>query len=374
MSFLFWCAAALLVYTYFGYPLLMAVLARLRPAETAAPAPAEWPEVTVVMAAYNERARIDRKIANLRALDYPQHRLHIVVVSDGSTDGTQDAAAAHPGVRVLHFPGRHGKPHGLNRALEVVTTPVVLFNDVRQAMKPDALKLLVARLQQPGVGAVSGELVHLDPQTRTAANIGLYWRYEKWIRAAESRFRSTVGATGAIYVIRTADFVPLAEDAILDDFELPMAIARTGQRVLFEGGALLFDELQSEMDGERKRKVRTLTGNYQAMARHPWMFSPLHNPLWLQFMSHKVFRLVAPYAMVIVLATSLLLARQPFYFAAAVAQVAFYLMAAGGMLLPRLRRSRLVSFSAVFVEMNLAAVVGLYRYVAGRAEVRWEKT
>ncbi len=374
MLVLFWCSAALLVYTYFGYPVLIAWLARLRPPVVAAAEPAEWPEVTVVMAAYNERARIDRKVANLRALDYPQHRLHIVVVSDGSTDGTDIAAAAHPGVRVLHFPGRHGKPHGLNRALEAVTTPVVLFNDVRQAMQADALKLLVARLLQPGVGAVSGELVHLDPQTRTAANIGLYWRYEKWIRAAESRFRSTVGATGAIYVIRRADFVPLAEDAILDDFELPMAIARTGQRVVFEGGALLFDELQTEMDGERKRKVRTLTGNYQAMARHPWMFSPWHNPLWLQFLSHKVFRLVAPYAMLTLLVSSVLLIPHPFYLAAAVAQLAFYGLATCGMRLPQLRRSRLVSFSAVFVEMNLAAVVGLYRYLAGQAEVRWEKT
>lgn len=374
MEILFWLSAAVLLYTYFGYPALIHALSRLRPPEAPAPEPAEWPAITVVMSAYNERGRIERKLNDLRVHGYPG-RLQIVVVSDGSTDGTSEFLATQADVRLLSFPERHGKPHALNRALEVVDTPVVVFTDVRQMLDAYALRLLVARLLQPGIGAVSGELAHLDPQTRTAANIGLYWRYEKWIRGAESRFFSTVGATGALYAIRREDFIPLAEDAILDDFELPMEIVRGGKRVVLEGGAVLFDELQTDMAGERKRKVRTLTGNYQAMARHPWMFSPRRNPVWLQFISHKVLRLVAPYAMALALVASLVLALDLAFFAfVAALQLAFYAAALLGISLPALRRSRWISFASVFVELNAAVVMALYRYVSGRVEVRWDKT
>ncbi|MEY4563798.1 MAG: hypothetical protein RLZZ618_3075 [Pseudomonadota bacterium] len=374
METLFWLSTLLLVYTYAGYPALIFALSRLKPAETRAPDPAAWPDITVVMAAYNERSRIERKLNDLRTHGYPGV-LKIIVVSDGSTDGTSEWLATQADVRLLSFAERHGKPHALNRALEMVDTPIVVFNDVRQVLDAYALQLLVARLLQPGIGAVSGELAHFDPQTRTAASIGLYWRYEKWIRAAESRFHATVGATGALYAIRREDFVTLAEDAILDDFELPMEIVRSGKRVVFESGAILFDELQTDIGGERKRKVRTLTGNYQAMARHPWMFSPRQNPVWLQFISHKVLRLVAPYAMVLTLLASLALARHLAFFSfVALVQLAFYGAAVLGIVLPALRSSRLISFAAVFVELNAAAVMAFYRYVSGRVEVRWEKT
>ncbi len=374
MQILFWLSAAVLVYTYFGYPALIHVLSRLRPAPQPAPEPATWPAISVVMAAYNERARIERKLNDLRTHGYPGP-MTILVVSDGSTDGTAEFLAGQSDVLLLDLDERRGKPHALNRALEAVQTPLVVFTDVRQVLDAYALRLLVARLLEPGIGAVSGELAHIDPQTRTAASIGLYWRYEKWIRAAESRFYSTVGATGALYAIRREDFVPLAEDAILDDFELPMEIVRGGKRVVFEGGAVLFDELQNDMAGERKRKVRTLTGNYQAMARHPWMFSPRRNPVWLQFISHKVLRLVAPYAMLLALLSSLVLAFDlAFFLLLAIGQLAFYASALLGILLPALRRSRLISFAAVFVELNAAAVMAFYRYVSGQVDVRWDKT
>ncbi|MGE5097695.1 MAG: glycosyltransferase family 2 protein [Betaproteobacteria bacterium] len=372
MEATFWAALAFIAYAYAGYPLAVWALGRRRP-ETPAPEPAQWPGVTVVMAAHNEEGRMAAKLRNLRALDYEPSLLHVIVVSDGSTDGTAAAVAREPGVELVEIAERRGKPHALNMALARATSEVILFTDLRQDLEPTALRALVRRLLQPGVGAVSGELVHRQPGTRTAATIGLYWRYEKWIRRAESRLASTVGVTGALYAMRRADYSPLPEDTILDDFIVPMRLARRGARVLFEPRAIAYDELQRDMAGERKRKVRTLTGNFQAFAREPWLFSPARNPIFIQFLSHKVFRLFVPYAMAVLLAASIV-SSGPVYAAAGAAQAAFYGMAAAGAMLPTLRRLRAVSFALVFLELNWAAVLALRNFITGGIDARWEKT
>lgn len=374
MEALFWVAFGFIAYTYLGYPLGVWTLSRLRAEHVAASGSlARWPSATVVVAVHNEQDRVLPKLANLRALDYEPGQLRILFVSDGSTDATNARLGAEAGITLLSYPERRGKPHALNVALERVQTEVVVFTDVRQELEPAAVRNLVARLMEPGVGAVSGELVHRDPVTHAASHIGLYWRYEKWIRRAESRLASTVGVTGALYAIRREDYVPLPADTLLDDFVVPMTIVRRGHRVLFEPRAVIYDDLQADTRGERKRKVRTLTGNFQAFARHPWMFLPWENPVLIQFLSHKVFRLFVPYALVMLLAASLL-ANGLFYRVMAAAQLAFYLLVAGGLALPRLRANRLVSFALVFVELNWAAVLALRNFLTGGVDSRWEKT
>lgn len=368
----FWCALAFAGYTYVGYPMLVWGLSRLRRMARAMD-PGQWPEVTVVIAVHNERERALRKVANLRALHYPQDKLQIVFACDGCTDGTDTALEQQPGVRVVRYAERHGKPYALNQAMQTVSTPVVVFADVRQQLAPQAVRVLVQRLLQPGVGAVSGELVHLDPATHTASHIGLYWRYEKWIRGCESRLASTVGATGALYAIRREHFTPLPPDTLLDDFVQPMLIVRRRLRVLFEPQALIYDELQQDIAGERTRKVRTLTGNFQAFARHPWMFLPWRNPVCWQFLSHKVFRLLVPYALAVLLLASLL-AEGWIYKLAFGAQFVFYAAAFGGARSAALRKLRLVSFATVFTELNWAAVLGLRNFLRGRLDARWERT
>jgi hypothetical protein len=231
----------------------------------------------------------------------------------------------------------------------------------------------VARLLQPGVGAVSGELVHTTAGNSVAASVGLYWRYEKAIRKAESRFDSAIGVTGALYCVRKADFEPLPDNTILDDLLVPMRIARGGSRILLEPGAIVYDELQAQTSGERRRKVRTLTGNFQAMAAQPWLLSPFRNRLFLQFVSHKVFRLFVPYALMAAYIASLL-APGTFYVAAAAVQTALYLLAAAALLSSGLRTNRVFGFLAVFVELNFAAVVALREFIGGRIDARWEKT
>ncbi len=374
MQTAFWIGLLFVAYTYVGYPVAVWLLARARGPEPMVPEGfADWPAVTVVIAVHNEQARVLKKIENLRNIDYPSDLLRYIFVSDGSTDSTADLLRAQPDVRVISYAQRQGKPHALNVALREVTTPVVVFADVRQHIDRQALRRLVARLMQPGVGAVSGELVHVQPGTQSAASIGLYWTYEKWIRKSESRVASTVGATGALYAMRSFDYTPLAPDTILDDFEQPMLVARSGQRVVFEPGAVILDELQANMSGERKRKVRTLTGNFQSFAHHPWMFLPWRNPLWLQFLSHKVFRLLVPYALVLTLLSSAFLPA-PWAASLLTAQLLFYALAVLGYRMAALKRLRLVSFAGVFVEMNWAAVVALFNWLAGGVHARWEKT
>lgn len=370
----FFSAAAFIAYTYAVYPAGIWAMSKTRPAE-AAPAlqDEDCPEVTVVISAHNEAAKVQRRIDNLRSLDYPQHKLHLLFVSDGSNDGTAELLRECPGVTVIEHAERAGKAHALNAAMARVSTPVVLFCDMRQTAEVQSLRMLVSTLMRPGVGAVSGELTHVTPGTRVAANIGLYWRYEKWIRKSESRWQSVVGATGAFYAIKAEHFVPLAPGTLLDDFEIPMQIARKGQRVLLDGRALVFDELQTDITGEKKRKLRTLGGNFQSFARHPWLFSPGSNPLWIQFLSHKVFRLAVPYAMVCALLGSLV-SSSPWLLGLGVAQLAFYLAAAMGMRSPALRKNRWIAFATVFVELNWTAMQAGLQFFTGRLDLAWEKT
>ncbi len=371
---LFWAAALFIVYTYIGYPVLIGLLAKKRPLPSCALLDeASLPPITVVMAGYNEAARLPGKIANLRALDYPQHKVDILLVSDGSTDASARVLDNIHGVRTLSYAQRQGKAFALNLALAEVRTEFVVFCDVRQDLETGAVRRLISDFCDPAVGAVSGELVHRPSATQTGQNIGLYWRYEKAIRKAESRFHSTVGATGALYAIRTRDFAPILPDTILDDFEIPMRITRMGKRTLIDPRAHVYDVLQTESAAEKKRKIRTLTGNFQTFSRNFWLFSPTQNPVWFQFLSHKVFRLIVPYALILTLLTSALIPAA-FYRAALLLQLGFYLLAALGQWVPAARRNKFVSFAHVFFDMNAAAILALLKFVSGRADAKWEKT
>lgn len=374
---IFLAATSFIAYTYAFYPAAIWALSRLRPTECAPLlADADCPTVTVVIAAHNEAGRVRARVDNLLGMDYPAGKLKLLFVSDGSTDDTAARlrqCADSADIEVIELSERRGKAHALNAALAQVTTPVVLFCDMRQRAEPQALRVLASSLMQGGVGAVSGELTHVEPGSQVAANIGLYWRYEKWIRKSESRWSSVVGATGAFYAIRREGFVPLAEGTMLDDFEIPMQIARQGQRVLLDGRAVVFDELQTDMSGERKRKLRTLGGNFQSFARHPWLFSWRHNPVWLQFLSHKVFRLAVPYAMACALVSSLLSSSAPVV-AMAGLQIAFYLAAALGSRGPAWRKNKLIAFATVFVELNWTAMQAGIQFALNRKGLTWEKT
>jgi len=333
-----------------------------------------WPPITVICAVHNEQHRVAAKVASLREQTYPRELIQILFVSDGSTDDTVKNLRALEGVEVIEYAQRRGKPHALNLAVQAARGDILVFTDVRQALEPNALRFLVAQLQDPKIGAASGELTHQDAMTRQAQNIGLYWRYEKWIRKSESRWYSTIGSTGALYAIRRSDYTVLPEDTLLDDFEVPMHIVRAGKRAILDERAVMFDELQQDVAGEKSRKVRTLKGNFQSFARNLWLFSPRQNPVFLQFLCHKVFRLLVPYALLLSFATSWLLITEPLYAVMAGLQTAGYLVAFCGGRISAVRELPGVSVLVVFMELNLAAVQAGVAYLTQPVSARWDKT
>jgi poly-beta-1,6-N-acetyl-D-glucosamine synthase len=365
-------AAALIAYTYLGYPIAIGLLARLFPRRASAATGGEPPLVTVCLPVYNGAAYLPAKIESLLAQDVPGDGLEILIYCDGCADDSvaiARALAAAPEARgrihVLAEPQRRGKPAALNALAARAQGSLLLLNDVRQPFSPNAVRALAATLEDASVGCATGNLVLAG-----GAASGVYWRYENWIRRQESRFRGVAGMSGSIAMMRRADYQPLPEDVILDDVWIPMRLGLGGRRVAFVAEAEAYDTA-FEDDHEFRRKVRTLAGNYQLFARMPALLVPTANPFWFETVSHKVLRLVAPWLLVLLGGASLAGARSPsaaapLMAALVAAQLAFYALALAGR-----RLGRLGGVARTFVVMNLAAIVGLGRYLTGRQRVTW---
>ena len=375
-EFLFWGVLVLLAYVYAGYPLVAALRARLF-ARPRLRATVVEPFVSIVVIAHNEADQIPGRLDNLLALDYPVDRFEVVVASDGSTDATVDLARRYEGagVTVRAFAERRGKSAVINTVVPGFRGDIVLFADARQRFDRGALRTLVENFADPTVGAVSGELMLMSPAGAAVAAEGaaFYWRYEKFIRSAEGRVDSTVGATGAIYAIRRELFGTIPDDTILDDVLIPLRIVRKGFRVLFEPGARAYDCASATAAQEFARKARTVAGTFQVFARERWLFNPLENRLWFQTMSHKALRLALPglHALLLV-ATVALASRRPYQWALA-AQLLFYAAALIGHTRGQTRRrSFIVSVPSAICLLSWATVVGFVRFVTNRQPVTWE--
>jgi poly-beta-1,6-N-acetyl-D-glucosamine synthase len=377
IAVLFWATTLALGYTYVGYPALLALLAWLRP-RPALLKDGRTPAVTVLLVAHNEEERLPAKLANCLALRYPREQLDVLVVSDGSTDGTEGIASrfAGQGVRLLRLPGPHGKAVAIARALPECRGEIVVLCDARQQLAEDSLAQLVAAFADPSVGAVSGALdLAVDPASGAGPGLGAYWSYELAIRRLESRVDSVVGATGALYAVRRALLKAPDPATILDDVAIPMSVVRGGSRVVFEPGARVFDETSGSDRHEFGRKVRTLAGNYQLVALEPGLLWPGSNRLFWQFVSHKLARLAVPWGLITLLAcsVSLSLGGRPLYRLALLAQVAFYGLALVGWILARLRlRVTLFAAPYAFVMLNVAAAVALVAFLAGTQKAGWK--
>jgi biofilm PGA synthesis N-glycosyltransferase PgaC len=371
---IFWASVAVVAYTYAVYPLALACAARFwaRPVRRA---PFEG-SVSIVLAAHNEAHRIAARRDELTSLlTAGGIDGELIVVSDGSTDGT--AAAARGGadrrVRVLELTENVGKAEALTRASAIATGDVLVFADARQRWAPDALPFLLEGFADPTVGGTSGDLC-LESAPGVTAGVGLYWRYEKVIRRLESRLHSTVGATGAISACRRRLFRPIPARTLLDDVYWPMQVVLQGYRVVHDKRACAFDRLPDHARDEFRRKVRTLSGNLQLVTRVPALLIPWRNPLWLQLVSHKLLRLAVPWLLIGMFVTSALLFESPVYRIALVAQILGYLLAALGMCPPRiLPHGRFTSAAASFVVLNAAAWTAFWVWIRGQAAASWEK-
>lgn len=368
----FWTAAVLLAYTYAGYPLLVLAQARIRPRPVLRGG--SLPTVTAVMTVYNGAADLAAKLDNLAALDYPSDRLDVVVVCDGCVDASAEVGRRHRGrpVTVIGNSERRGKAACLNEAVAAATGEVLLMVDVRQRLEPDALRRLVACLDDPSVGIAAGELRFEDPDTGFAASVDAYWRYEKAIRLAESASGSAIGVSGALYAVRRALFPVVPAGTVLDDVYVPMHVLRAGYRVVLEEGAVAWDRPSSSSAQERGRKLRTLAGNFQLVSLAPWLLVPGRNPAWLRFVSHKLLRLLSPWLLLLLAAASLALAgRHWFYLLAAAGLAAFVVLVVLAGAAPPLAKLLPVRIAAAFAHMNLFAAQALFTWLGNRRLHLW---
>ncbi len=336
MEKLFWASLLFVLYVYAGYPVLLAVWTSIARRPIAPRVTSLVPTVSVVVAARNEAARLPGRIVNLLEQEYPIP-IEIIVVSNGSTDGTAKALARFGDrVRLIELP-RGGKPPALNAGVAAAGGDIVVFADARQRFAPNALRALVSNFADPSVGAATGELVldcEADPggsSSEVADGVGLYWRYEKWLRRCESAVWSTLGATGAIYAMRRSLWRPLPPETVLDDVLAPMRVVLEGKRVVFDDQARAFDRVSINAAEESQRKIRTLAGNYQILALEPRLIVPLANPVWLQYVSHKVGRLIVPWCLAVAFVSNILLSFWSWpYRLALLVQLCFYGLAAFG--------------------------------------------
>ena len=373
----FWVALLLLAYVYVGYPLIAWIRARVR-GKAHHQVPAE-PLVTVVVVAYNEAQRIERRIENLLSLDYPRQKLEILIASDGSTDGTDVRAKwfERAGIKVRAFETRRGKAAVLNDVVPLARGEIVVLADARQRFDSGALRALVADFGDRDVGAVSGELVirsRANEQGSTiAAGSSFYWRYEKFIRRNESQAYSTVGATGAVYAIRRELFERIPDDTLLDDVLIPMRIISHGYRVLFEPAARAYDLAAASPRQEFVRKVRTIAGMFQLFAREHWLLNPFRNGVWFETLSHKGLRLLTPLLHAVILVANVGLLSLPAYRWILGAQVAFYAAAAVTHLLGQRRTVLLMRVPYTMCLLVWATVVGFIYFATRQQQVTWER-
>lgn len=373
MTILFLLSALFVVYTYALFPLILHLRARGKTLPAVA-TPVEWPSVSIVIAAHNEADNLPVKIASLEKLDYPPELLEWIIVSDGSTDDTHALLTrefeGYPQRHVRQLETSLGKCGALNEGVSMARHDIILFMDARQPVSADAIRKLVPFFAHEGVGAVSGELVLSEDNSLEAANFGLYWRYEKWIRDNESRLFSTTGATGALYAIRRAEFTPNAVGTLLDDFNTPVELLKKGKRTLFVPGAYAFDKAADDVRQEFRRKVRNLAGNWQSFQTHPWLFNPARNPVWWQFLSHKFFRLLVPYALIIAFVTAAL-GQGVFLDLMFFVQVAFYGAAAASFANLPGTGNKVFNMIKIFIQLNTAAFVATARFFMSRKAISW---
>jgi biofilm PGA synthesis N-glycosyltransferase PgaC len=371
MEITFWICVAFVLYTYAGYPLMLGLLARHR----REPRRERFGgSVSFVVAVYNEEANLGRRLNELTGfLEAGEIPGEIIVVSDGSTDATATVARnfTRGHVRVVELLENQGKAAALSAGCAVAQNDILVFADARQTWASDALVRLLENFADSSIGAVSGDLI-VESQPGVMAGVGLYWRFEKWLRLQEGRLHSTIGVTGAISAVRRELFRPIPPGTVLDDVYWPLRVVLQGYRNIHDGRAHAYDRLPEKTGDEFRRKVRTLAGNLQLLARLPGLMVPWRNPVWWQWLSHKLFRLLAPWALLAMLVLSAILPGA-FYALAFWAQATLYLIGLSSIKPIGGKPTPLAAVAGSFLVLNAAAWVAFWTWISGRAGRSWKK-
>jgi cellulose synthase/poly-beta-1,6-N-acetylglucosamine synthase-like glycosyltransferase len=370
MSWIFWGAFSLIGFAYFGYGAWLWIVCRWR--RQAVRTGPYTPFISIVMIVHNEASTLRRKLMNLLELDYPVERKQIIVVSDGATDSSSEILhefSSMRGVLPILKPHRCGKAAGLNDARTAAVGDIIVFTDARQEIEPQGVRLLLENFSDPEVGCASGALLLGDSDSgETDKGLSLYWRFEKLIREMESASGSVVGATGALYAVRRNLLVELPPETILDDVYIPMHVVRQGYRVVFDSRARAWDTPDQGMKREFARKVRTLGGNYQLVQLLPWLLSSA-NPIRFAFVSHKLMRLLVPFALAALLISSIFLPGG-FYRSVLTLQVLFYSLGIAALYRPKWGAfAKIADVAFTLILLNAAAVVAMVTFLTGRRVV-----
>lgn len=381
---LFWLGVFIIFYTYLGYGILLYVLVRIKrlgkPGSNASIGNFE-PAISFIVPSYNEADCIAEKVRNSLALDYPAAKLKIIVITDGSDDGTPDIVRDFEGVILLHQTRREGKAAAENRAMKYVDTPIVVFSDANTYLPPDTLRNLVKHYADPAVGGVAGEkrIAQKNRDAIAAAGEGLYWKYESFLKRLDSELFTVVGAAGELFSFRRELFTDFEPDIILDDFILSLRIAGRGYKVVYEPSAYAVEKASASITEELKRKIRNSAGAWQALIRLGTLLNPFPRfVLTFQYVSHKVLRWsVAPVFLFLLIPLNLLLYGESIlYRATLVSQLLLYAAGALGWFLESREREIKLKFLAVpfyFLFANYAAILGFFRYFGGRQSSVWER-
>jgi cellulose synthase/poly-beta-1,6-N-acetylglucosamine synthase-like glycosyltransferase len=368
IPYIFWFSLSILLYTYAGYPLWIYLRSRLHPRA--------WrqepmlPSVSIILAVHNGAALLRQKVDHLLSLDYPRDRMEIVIVSDGSTDDTDDILKEFPAppVRSIRCSEQGGKAAALNQGVQSATGEILVFVDIRPWVENNALQLLLSNFADPRVGCAAGELVLREDGHEASAKAvgGFYWRYEQWIRKCEAKVDSPLGVYGGFYAVRRELARALPAGTILDDMLQPLSVIRQGYRSVLDLRARVYDTWPKSLREEFPRKVRTLAGNFQLIQLAPWLLSR-RNRLRFELISHKLLRLFVPALLVILLISSAFLANRSLLFAGVLAaQIFFYVLAVlgAGRGIPVLLR--IAAPASAFCMLNAAVVVGFYKFLFTR--------
>lgn len=385
--YIFWICFGVIFYSYLGYGLLLVVLTtgkllwnRFLNKKEKDSSQKESPEVTLVVAAYNEVEVIEEKIANCLNLDYPSGKLSFLFITDGSNDGTDQIIAEYPQIRLLHQSERKGKSAALNRAMKYVGTPITVFCDANTILNQSAIRQIARHYTDRKVGGVAGEKrIRIVNESTTGSGEGLYWRYESLLKRLDARLYTVTGAAGELFSIRTGLWEPLPENAILDDFVISSRINLKGYKIGYEPTAYATELPSSTITEEKKRKVRISAGAFQAMSWLKPLFNIFKHPvLFFQFFSHRFLRWTfTPIAFLVLLISNAFLVFADgnlFYTIALLLQATFYLFAfLGAYFRNSDRRLPLFKICYYIVFMNYSVYLGFFRFLKGEQTVVWDK-
>ncbi|MBQ2674267.1 MAG: glycosyltransferase family 2 protein [Prevotella sp.] len=387
LKVLFWMCIFLVFYTYVGYGVLLWLLVKIkrivrgRPTLPDLPADDALPDVTFLVCAFNEQDVVDQKIENTRLLDYPREKLHLMWVTDGSTDDTNLRLAQYPDVQVVFTPERRGKTAALNHGLSLVTTPITVMTDANTMVNAEAIRHIVRCFQDPKVACVAGEKrVIARHESQTAAQgEGLYWRYESTLKKLDSELYSAMGAAGELNAIRTALYQPMPENALLDDYVMSMRMVDAGYRIAYTPDAYAMEYGSADLAEESKRKRRIAAGGLQST----WWLLSMLNPfrrfvVAFQLLSHRVLRwTVTPCALMALIPLNVLLVFMnagTVYTVCWLLQLLFYVAAFLGWYLSQHgRKNKLLYVAYYFLFMNFNVFRGMHYLRTHQGGGAWEK-